>query len=221
MKATLKKALARTPLYHPLRNCLRAQKQARDLETWEQKGRPCPPPHIVKQNVLKSYAREYGLRVFVETGTYLGDMVEAMRGCFDQIYSIELSEELFRQARARFARDKHIEIIHGDSGVELGKIVENLEQPSLFWLDGHYSAGITARGERTSPVLDELNQILRQADLRHVIVIDDARCFGTQPGYPSMEMLRERVLSLAKDASIEVDTDSIRLTSAQQGIAAE
>jgi predicted O-methyltransferase YrrM len=212
MKAALKKALARTPLYHPLRNCLRAQKQARDLETWEQRGRPCPPPHVVKQRVLKEYARQYGLRVFVETGTYLGDMVEAMRHSFDRIYSIELSEELFLMARKRFARARHVEIIHGDSGIELGRIVPKLQQPALFWLDGHYSAGVTARGDKDSPVFEELNHILSPPDIGHVVIIDDARCFGAEPGYPSLGTLKEHVTSLRKNSRIAAENDTIRVT---------
>ncbi len=216
MKAAVKRVLAQTAFYHPLRNCVRRQRDTRELEVWEQSGRPCPPPHVVKQRVLKTYAKDYGLRVFVETGTYLGDMVEAMRHCFDKIYSIELSEELSLMAKKRFARARHVEIIHGDSGVELGRIVSKLQQPALFWLDGHYSAGVTARGDKDSPVFEELNHILSAPDLGHVIIIDDARCFGTDAGYPSLEVLREYIMSLRIDLRIIVEDDSIRVTPAQK-----
>ena len=50
---------------------------------------PVPPPHVVKQRVLREYAERYELKVFVETGTYRGDMVQAMKPLFDKIYSIE------------------------------------------------------------------------------------------------------------------------------------
>ena len=221
MKTAVTKVLSKTPLYHPLRNYIRTQRNARELETWERSGRPCPPPHAVKQRVLRTYAREHGLRVFVETGTYLGDMVEAMRRSFDKIYSIELSEELFREAQKRFAHAKHIEIIHGDSGVELGNIVRKLQQPALFWLDGHYSAGMTARGEKDSPVFEELGHILRNPDLGHVVIIDDARCFGTESGYPSLATLTEYILSLRKDMLIATEDDSIRLAPPQKPSPAE
>jgi predicted O-methyltransferase YrrM len=212
MKETLKKALARTPLYHPLRNCLRAKKEVRDLAIWERRGRPCPPPHIVKQRVLREYAREYGLRIFVETGTYLGDMVEAMRHSFDKLYSIELSEELFLMAKKRFAPARHVAIIHGDSGIELGRIVPTLQQPTLFWLDGHYSAGVTARGGKDSPIFEELNHILSTPDLGHVIIIDDARCFGAEPGYPTLDELRTCTLSRRSNLDMLVQDDIIRLS---------
>src|SRR5256885_14486168 len=154
-----------------------------------------PPPHVVKQRVLREYAERYQLKVFVETGTYRGDMVEAMKPLFDKIYSIELGDELFAKAKRRFERDTHIELIHGDSGKELGRILVRLQQPALFWLDGHYSAGDTARGEKDTPLYEELAQILRAPALGHVIVIDDARCFGSEPAYPTLPALRADVCS--------------------------
>jgi hypothetical protein len=67
---------------------------------WTLRGKTAPPPHVIKQRAIKSYARRFGLSVFVETGTYLGDMVEAVRPHFKKIYSIELSEELAAPRRA-------------------------------------------------------------------------------------------------------------------------
>ncbi len=44
-------------------------------------------------------------------------MVEAMKNDFDQIYSIELSKELYEEAKWRFKDEKQIELIHGNSGI--------------------------------------------------------------------------------------------------------
>jgi hypothetical protein len=171
-----------------------------------------PPPHIVKQHVLRRYAEQYHLTVFVETGTYRGDMVAAMKPLFHKIYSIELGDKLFAAAKRRFEQDPHIELLHGDSGKELGGIIERIDRPALFWLDGHYSAGDTARGDRDTPIHDELEQILRAPDLGHVIIIDDARCFGSDPAYPTIQALSEHVLSRRPRAGIAVADDSIRIT---------
>ena len=46
---------------------------------WRISGRPVPPPHIFKVRVLKDYAKNYSLRTFVETGTYKGAMIEALK----------------------------------------------------------------------------------------------------------------------------------------------
>lgn len=190
----------------------RVQRRPNALEEWERQGRPAPPPHVVKQRVLRQYAERYHLRILVETGTYRGDMVAAMKPVFDKIYSIELSDALFEQARRRFARDATVELIHGDSGRELGALLERIAQPALFWLDGHYSAGDTVRGEKDTPLYEELDHILRAPDRGHVIIIDDARCFGSDPAYPTLAALRDYVLARRPHLQVAVADDSIRIT---------
>jgi hypothetical protein len=148
--------------------------------------------------------------VLVETGTFLGDMVEAMKRHFDKIYSIELSEELFGKAKHRFASESHITLIHGDSGKALEEVMKELTQPTLFWLDGHYSAGITAKGEMDTPICEELKHILNARPLGHVIIIDDARAFGNDPAYPRVEELREFVGS-KRESVMTVEDDTIRI----------
>ena len=106
------------------------------------KGQTNSTPHIKKQKVLKKYAEEYALRTFVETGTYMGNMVEAMKNTFADIYSIELDDFLYKRAEKKFRRHKHIKIIHGDSGKVLKELMPNLTTPTLFGLDGH-SSGTT------------------------------------------------------------------------------
>ncbi len=212
----LKAWIRTTPLYHPVRNWLRALKHGRELRRWERRGKPVPPPHIVKQRTIRTFADRFGLKILVETGTYYGDMVEAMKRRFSRIYSIELNPELCEKAAQRFERDRHVRIIQGNSGIEIGKLIGQLDQPALFYLDGHYSGGTTARGDRDTPIYEELAHIFDR-DARHVIVIDDARCFGTDPGYPTLEKLREFVRSRRPDAHVEVEDDSIRITPAASG----
>ena len=87
----------KTPFYYPLRNWAVKRRCTAELAEWKRKGRPVPPPHIVKQRTLREYSKRYDLRILVETGTYFGDMVEAMRADFDRIYSIELSKDLYEK----------------------------------------------------------------------------------------------------------------------------
>jgi len=49
------------------------------IKQWEQSGKPVPPPHQVKQLAIQHYQHIYRLSVLVETGTYLGDMIEAQK----------------------------------------------------------------------------------------------------------------------------------------------
>lgn len=202
----------KTPLYYILYNALNRYRQQIELVKWEKKGKPVPPPHIIKQKVLREYAETYGLKILVETGTYYGDMVEAMKKYFDQIYSIELSRDLYEKALKRFKGVENIELLHGDSAIELGNAIKKINHPALFWLDGHYSGGVTAKGKCDTPIYEELEHILSTQNRMQVIIIDDARCFGTDPAYPSIEELTNFVKAKKNNVNILVQDDIIRIT---------
>ena len=170
------------------------------------------PSHVFKQETLREYARRFHLDAFIETGTYLGDMVYATRNLFDDIYSIELSPELYDRARLRFNGYKHIWNLKGDSTVVLPDLLLRLGKPALFWLDGHYSAGVTARGDKNTPILEELNHIFSHSITSHVVIIDDARMFTGQSDYPTLEQLKQFVSSNGPNYECEVANDLIRIT---------
>lgn len=201
-----------TPLYSVLRLAFLKRSQQKELIDWERRGKTGCSPHLIKQRALLEYARCYGLNILVETGTYLGDMVEAMKSHFKQVYSIELSKDLHALAVKRFRSDVHVEILQGDSGTELGNLMSRINEPVLFWLDGHYSGGITAKGNKDCPIFEELGHILKGTELNHVIIIDDARYFGTDPAYPTADELKMFVKSRWPDVDFEVKDDSIRIT---------
>ncbi len=207
----IKHVIKHSPLY-PLRNWWVKSAQEKKRAAWERRGRPVPPPHIVKQQTLLDYGKTFGLRVLVETGTYYGDMVEAMKGSFDHIYSVEISQELFTKAKKRFKNARNIELIHGDSGEEIRNIMKRIDQPALFWLDGHYSEGVTGKAAHDTPIYEELDHILSAKVTGHVIIIDDARCFGADPSYPTLEKLRQFVKSKKENVEICVSDDIIRIT---------
>lgn len=146
------------------------------------KTREVPPPHPVKQQIVRSFGLLYGLRVLVETGTYLGTMIDAQKEYFDEIYSIELSKDLYERAKRKF-KQPHIHLMQGDSGELLGNI--ELNKPALFWLDGHYSGGVTALGSTVSPIFEELGHI-KKSPHRNVVLIDDARLFDGGD-YPTID----------------------------------
>lgn len=180
-----------------------------EISRWKKNGRPLPLPNKLKQEVVKDYARKYNTDVLVETGTYLGSMIYAQRKNFSRIVSIELSEELYKNATNRFRKYQHISIVYGDSAQVLGGIVESIHQPALFWLDGHYSGGITA--ESVCPVPEELRTIMKSQE-KHVILIDDARCFKGEDDYPSVEEIKKLLNSYNRPFELEVKDDIIRVT---------
>lgn len=186
------------------------------LRDWVTDGKPIPAPHIIKQKAIKEYAKKYSIDTFVETGTYLGEMVDATKNTFKQIISIELSQDLYVRAKKRFRKYKNITIICGDSGELMPLILTNIAQPCLFWLDGHYSEGVTAKGLLDTPIRQELQHILQHNIKGHVILIDDARCFVGQNDYPAIEELRELVLKINPDLEFEVKDDIIRIFNANK-----
>jgi hypothetical protein len=183
----------------------------RTVRTWERAAKPNPPPHAVKRRIVSDYAVSYGTNTLIETGTYLGDMIYAMKKKFQVIYSIELSDALAHKASRRFRANHHIHILAGDSGKVLPQILTDISNPCLFWLDGHYSGGITAKGETESPVIEEVMTILGHRVKKHVLLIDDARCFDGTKGYPALNTLRELVERWGQGYGLSVADDVIRI----------
>jgi SAM-dependent methyltransferase len=181
-----------------------------ELARWKALGAPIPPPHDVKAAAILRLAREHGARVLVETGTYQGDMVAATLDAFDAIHTIELDASLHAAAARRFASAPHVRCLQGDSGRVLPQILSSLGEPALFWLDGHWSGGMTARGDLDTPVLEELRHVLAHPVRGHVLLVDDARLFGTDPAYPAASEIVERIRRAWPDHDVEIAADAIR-----------
>lgn len=164
-----------------------------------------------KQERVKKYANKFLINLFVETGTYLGAMVDATKNIFEKIYSIELDEELYKNAKKKFSKYNHISIIQGDSSKILPSILSKINQPCLFWLDAHYSGGITAKGEIETPIKQELNHILNRSKFNDVILIDDARCFIGKNHYPTLKELKKIISIKKQNYSFIVKKDIIRI----------
>jgi hypothetical protein len=125
--------------------------------------------------LLRKYKNDY----FVETGTYLGDGVRAaLAAGFSQIASIEIAAELFRINREAFRENKNVRLSLGNSEAILLKVIRRIKKPITFWLDAHYSGGITGKGMSNSSVMKELEIIGRHPIKTHTILIDDIRHFG-------------------------------------------
>lgn len=212
-----KTTLRRLPCFE----LLRGWRDGRQLRAWERAGRPGTPSAAHKRLVLRALARRFGLRTMVETGTYLGDALGTLRADFDHLISIELDERLHRAAGRRFRGDPGVRLLQGDSAQRLPEVLAGLDRPALFWLDGHCSGGFTARGEEHTPIFAELAAIAAHPLSRaHVLVIDDARLFGSEAGYPTLEALRERVRAGWPEATWEVADDLIRILPRERSDAA-
>lgn len=182
------------------------------IKKWRSEGSPLPPPHALKQAVIEEYQQKSGIKILVETGTYYGDMVMAQKDNFSGVYSIELGLDLWEQAKKRFEPYRHIEILQGDSGKVLLELVPRLTGPAIFWLDGHYSAGVTALGEKVCPVFEELDAIFKDGSTSHILLIDDARLFKGDGDYPAIGDLEQYMTRKNPAYHMEIRDDVIRFT---------
>ena len=137
-----------------------------------------PPVELILQ--LKD---RFGLKSFVETGTYHGDTSAWAADYFQAVYTVEFFDPLYKQAVERFRESPNVHLIFGHSAEEVGNLVPKLDESAIFWLDSHWS-GVNTYGEGDEcPVLDELRAIVRSPH-EHFILIDDARFFLSPPPKP-------------------------------------
>ncbi|HXJ17438.1 MAG TPA: hypothetical protein VNM68_09605 [Candidatus Polarisedimenticolia bacterium] len=182
-----------------------------DYWYWNLRGRPVRSPHLLKQRTVREYARRYSLRTLIETGTYYGEMVAAVKDDFDRIYSIEFDPELVRRAARRFAGDPRIRILEGDSRIVLPELLKSVSEPALFWLDAGYWGweNLQRDPERLSA---EVEAVLSHPVKSHVILMDDARMLNGQKGALTVAELQSRIAARYPDRRFEVLHDIIRIT---------
>jgi hypothetical protein len=169
-------------LFHTLKDFRSLAQVAR----WVAKGMPLPPIPAAKRRIILGLLARHELKTFVETGTFKGDTLAAVAATGIRAISVELSPEYFDRANQRFAGKRNVELHQGDAGDVLPRIVATLQEPALFWLDGHYSAGETAHGALASPISAEVQCILDSPIQGHVMLIDDAHEFTGDGGYPEL-----------------------------------
>jgi hypothetical protein len=182
-----------------------------DYWYWKLRGQPVRSPHLLKQRAVREYARKYHLRTLIETGTYYGEMVAAVKSGFDQVYSIEFDPELARRAAKRFAGDPRVHILEGDSKEALPELLKTISQPALFWLDaGYWGWANLARDPQRLSV--EVEAALSHPVKEHVVLMDDARMLNGQNGAPTFEELRSRIAARFPGRRVELLHDIIRIT---------
>jgi hypothetical protein len=162
------------------------------LRSWKKNAFDVPAPTLVKRAFLRKFGKT---DVWIETGTYYGDTTKFLAKNSNFVYSIEPDKYLAELAELRFAKNTNIKIIQGTSENEFEKILSRLEGEVSIWLDGHYSAGATFKGEQDTPIRQELHVIKKLLDKFSIInvFIDDFRCFDPEnpeyKEYPSKQFL--------------------------------
>ena len=181
---------------------------------WHLNGKPVPIPPPIKAKTIIAYAKQYKISNLIETGTYLGETVEATKKYFKRLHTIELNKPLYEKTKRLFSKDKKIKMFLGDSAQVLPKILKGINSPCLFWLDAHYSGGIgiTPKPLKETPILQELKSILKNKVKNHVILIDDARFFTGDNDYPTIKEVKTFVKEFLPKHKINIDNDIIMIT---------
>lgn len=147
--------------------------------------------------------------IFIETGTYMGGTSKWASGQFKEVHTIELSESLYNQVKDELLAEGNITPHLGDSRNVLPEILANIKRNIVFWLDGHYSAGVTAGKDDPCPLLKELEIILSRVN-DDIILIDDARCLLGDEGWPTIFELHKKIeTSAAGNKCIMICDDNI------------
>lgn len=156
--------------------------------------------HIVLSSFLQDMRRVFNRSMFVETGTYLGDTTKVAAALFAHVHSVEVSNDLYEWTTQQLQSYSNIQLYRDHSVFFLDRLCSTYQAEAgtmLFWLDAHYSGGITTLYQDVlTPIVDELEVLARHNMRDAVIMIDDIRCFGSlyqeqtiaaHPGYPSIQ----------------------------------
>ena len=119
--------------------------------------------------------RKYGIKVFLELGTYKADTTIVMSDHFKEVHSIECNKEYFDYSYNRCHAKANVVLYNGDSPSVMARIcgMFSEKQPVLIFEDCHWYAVV---------VFKEL-QVLKDKGLtRSILVIHDIQ----NPNDPTM-----------------------------------
>lgn len=152
-------------------------------------------------NIVDEQLDEYP--IFVETGTHKGNTVLGLHSYFSDLYTIELSVKYYSEFNAE---NPHLKIhtFLGDSSIVLLDIIPSLNGKAVFWLDGHFSSGDTAQGDKDCPLIEELSAIDKLYSFdKAVIIIDDYRLFGFVGNEDWSEITEDNILNCLNNFEVK------------------
>lgn len=144
--------------------------------------------------------------VFVETGCFVGEGIQlALKSGFEAVYSIEIFEKFYNHCQIAFANNPKVNVVLGDSSKDLYDLIQYIDEPITFWLDGHFSGEGTGRGEVEFPLIEELEQIKQHHIKNHVLYIDDIRCWKNYSDKLNLDLVKVKVLEVNPSYTISYE----------------
>lgn len=140
---------------------------------------------------LKEIKEQFNLVYYIETGTGTGFCLDiALQNNFEKYYSIEIFNQIYQQAEIKYKNVNNLILINDSSEKGLNKIKNEINKPSLFFLDAHFpgadfgftSYDSTKEKELRIPLEDEI-KILKKYSIinQSYIIIDDLRIYEDGP----------------------------------------
>ena len=159
----------------------------------------------------------------IETGTFAGAGAVRWATFFDNVYTVELSEDLYTTTKKKYNSLKNISFYNDSSPLFLKKLLPTINERCIIFLDAHGSGGETTydeiHGRYGSPILDELAAIKEYSSIdNHIIIIDDCDDLGTM-NYPSRQQVEDAILEINSEYCVELDIPKHLLMSRGTGIA--
>jgi hypothetical protein len=124
---------------------------------------------------------------------------------------VEFDSQLAQRAAKKFTGWPHVHILEGDSQRVVPELLQQLQEPALFWLDAGYYGWAGLQGDKQR-LTSELGAVLSSLIAKHVILMDDARGLNGQNGAPTVEELKRRIETEFPGRKVEVKFDILRIT---------
>lgn len=129
------------------------------------------------RRIMAKFPRYAKIDTFVETGTFRAETTLRMSKVFAHCHTIELSEELYLQAKAKLSGTT-VMCHHGDTVEVLSRLLPQIPCPAVFFLDAHWCRRESAKGSVDVPLLQEIDLIANRP-FSDLLIIDDFRLFAS------------------------------------------
>lgn len=161
-----------------------------------------------KSDLLVQVARDFGLRVFVETGTACGDSCVPMLAVCDRVHSCDVNPEAIAYTRKRCA-DPKLDL-HACSSPELLRKLLPIEAPALYWIDAHFMPEDRPDADDIVPLREELQLLFAPGAIHEgsIVIVDDLRLLSRGGGYPRLAEVEE----IAKGWVVWSGDDAVRIS---------
>lgn len=136
-----------------------------------------PTREMKIQNIIKFSPKK---ELIIETGTYFALSTSYLSKHFKNVITIELSKDLYEFSKEKLKKYNNVQIINSESKDFLKQFfIDKSNLNVTFFLDAHFMGENSTFGEKSNPILDELEIILSNISKLNsfYIFIDDARTF--------------------------------------------